>query len=74
MYIHLSILTGHFPVQIDIMSFIHYQGRILYFYKMEWIMDMEKWKIIALWALFLQVIIALEAMNEAVKCEIITLN
>ena len=37
-------------------------------------MDMEKWKIIALWALFLQVIIALEAMNEAVKCEIITLN
>ena len=37
-------------------------------------MDMEKWKIIALWALFLQVIIALGAMNEAVKCEIITLN
>ena len=59
-------------MQIDIMSFI--RVRILYFYKMEWIMDMEKWKIIALWALFLQVIIALGAMNEAVKCEIITLK
>ena len=73
MYIHLSI---YFDWTLSSADRYHelYQGRILYFYKMEWIMDMEKWKIIALWALFLQVIIALGAMNEAVKCEIITLN